>query len=114
MFRGGPLTLRQGSDSTKSRHRKRKSSAAAREAVYSVCMAEALERRVLLSGLTTVASIVPYPLGAEPKCTLVMDGAGNLYGTTETAGAYNDGTVFEWIKATNTVMVIAAFNGARP
>jgi uncharacterized repeat protein (TIGR03803 family) len=33
--------------------------------------------------------------GAEPFAGLVMDGAGNLYGTTTAGGLYNWGTVFE-------------------
>jgi uncharacterized repeat protein (TIGR03803 family) len=33
--------------------------------------------------------------GANPAAGLIFDAAGNLYGTTEYAGAYNSGTVFE-------------------
>jgi uncharacterized repeat protein (TIGR03803 family) len=33
--------------------------------------------------------------GAYPQASLIFDAAGNLYGTTEVGGAYNEGTVFE-------------------
>lgn len=33
--------------------------------------------------------------GEYPEAGLIMDGAGNLYGTTSSGGATNDGTVFE-------------------
>jgi uncharacterized repeat protein (TIGR03803 family) len=33
--------------------------------------------------------------GSTPYAGLVLDGAGNLYGTTSSGGAYNQGTVFE-------------------
>jgi uncharacterized repeat protein (TIGR03803 family) len=94
-----------------------KLTAAARQAVQPIFHAEILEQRILLSGLTTVASFNPWALGAQPYSTPVADGAGNLYGTTSAGGAYNVGTVFEWVKATNTVTLVATFNienGAMP
>ena len=33
--------------------------------------------------------------GSDPSCNLVFDKSGNLYGTTESGGVYNSGTVFE-------------------
>ena len=42
---------------------------------------------------------------------LVLDGQGNLYGTTEYGGANNDGTVFEIAKGSNTITIPAVFNG---
>jgi uncharacterized repeat protein (TIGR03803 family) len=33
--------------------------------------------------------------GYQTYANLVLDGAGNLYGTTDRGGVYNDGTVFE-------------------
>jgi uncharacterized repeat protein (TIGR03803 family) len=43
----------------------------------------------------------PPPIGdgAYPQASLIMDSAGNLYGTTETGGALGGGTVFELVKA---------------
>jgi uncharacterized repeat protein (TIGR03803 family) len=91
---------------------RRKRRAALGEAVYTVCQAEPLERRVLLSGLTTVASFDPPNVGANPFSAPIADSAGNLYVTTSVGGVYNDGAVFEWTKSTNSVAIVASFNGA--
>ena len=40
---------------------------------------------------------------------VVMDAAGNLFGTTETGGANSDGTVFEIAKGSNTITTVATF-----
>src|SRR5664280_601677 len=37
--------------------------------------------------------------GTDPLAGLIFDAAGNLYGTTEYAGNYGGGTVFEWTPA---------------
>jgi uncharacterized repeat protein (TIGR03803 family) len=50
--------------------------------------------------------------GAYPLSQLVGDAAGNLFGTTETGGADNDGTVFEIIKATAALITLATFTDA--
>jgi uncharacterized repeat protein (TIGR03803 family) len=49
------------------------------------------------SGVWTESNIYSFPAsaGAEPFGGLIFDGAGNLYGTTETGGTYNLGSVFE-------------------
>ena len=56
--------------------------------------------------------------GADPQAALIMDSAGNLYGTTVDGGANNDGTVFKISPAgTETVLrsfVGGATDGARP
>jgi uncharacterized repeat protein (TIGR03803 family) len=54
--------------------------------------------------------------GANPVCTLVADAAGNLFGTTYTAGPSNKGTVFELSPPAAggkewTFQVIYAFTG---
>jgi uncharacterized repeat protein (TIGR03803 family) len=42
----------------------------------------------------------------------VRDNSGNLFGTTESGGANGYGTVFEWVKSTSTISVLANFNGS--
>jgi uncharacterized repeat protein (TIGR03803 family) len=66
--------------------------------------------------ITTLASFSgsdgSYPLGG-----LVIDGGGNLYGTTESGGAPNEGTVFELAQGSSTITTLASFditNGANP
>jgi uncharacterized repeat protein (TIGR03803 family) len=49
--------------------------------------------------------------GAAPSGNLVMDGSGNLYGTTSYGGASNDGTLFELAAGSGTIATIASFNG---
>ena len=51
--------------------------------------------------------------GVAPQAGLVMDAAGNLYGTTYNGGTYNYGTVFELTPAAGggwTEMVLHNFN----
>ena len=50
--------------------------------------------------------------GASPLSKLVSDAAGDLFGTTETGGADDDGTVFEIAKSTGLLSTLATFNGA--
>ena len=50
--------------------------------------------------------------GASPLSQLVSDAAGDLFGTTETGGADNDGTVFEIAKSTGALVTLATFTGA--
>jgi uncharacterized repeat protein (TIGR03803 family) len=53
--------------------------------------------------------------GADPYSSLIMDAAGDLFGTTIYGGASNDGTVFEIAKSgsgySSTLTVLASFNG---
>jgi uncharacterized repeat protein (TIGR03803 family) len=54
--------------------------------------------------------------GAEPASSLIMDGAGNLYGTTYSAGSSGYGTVFK-IRGMGFPITLASFNnsnGANP
>ena len=72
---------------------------------------EGLEIRLTLS-MTTLASF-GYPNGIWPDAGLAMDSSGNLYGTTQTDGAYGPyGTVFEIAKATGAMTTLASFNSA--
>ena len=72
---------------------------------------ELLESRVLLSGFSTVASFSGAN-GANPYSSLVMDGSGNLYGTTSAGGANGDGEIFEIAKGTSIITVLHSFDGA--
>jgi len=49
--------------------------------------------------------------GAGPS-SLVMDSAGNLFGTTATGGPNNSGTLFEIVAGTHDIVTLAAFGGA--
>ena len=50
--------------------------------------------------------------GANPLSDLVVDAAGDLFGTTELGGADNGGTVFEIAKSTGLLSTLATFTGA--
>jgi uncharacterized repeat protein (TIGR03803 family) len=51
--------------------------------------------------------------GANPRAGLIMDGSGNIYGTTSQGGAYGEGTVFELVNSsgTYTEKVLYSFGG---
>jgi uncharacterized repeat protein (TIGR03803 family) len=61
--------------------------------------------------ITTLASFINDTNGSAVPGGLVVDGHGNLYGTTENGGTENDGTVFEIASGSNTVTTLASFNG---
>ncbi|MDB5326935.1 MAG: hypothetical protein JWM57_2504 [Phycisphaerales bacterium] len=49
--------------------------------------------------------------GRLPGGGLIMDNAGNLFGTTEVGGTFDRGAVFEADKLTSTIKPLATFNG---
>ena len=51
------------------------------------------------------------PTVPSPEAGLIMDSSGNLYGTTESGGVDDDGTVFELAKGSGTITTLASFNG---
>ena len=62
---------------------------------------------------TVLRAFNPITDGAHPHAGLVMDAAGNLYGTTFANGTYNHGTVFESTRAAGggwTEKVLYSFN----
>ena len=69
--------------------------------------------RISLGGVETVlysfAGTTTHD-GAYPRAGLIMDGSGDLYGTTSAGGTYDLGTVFE-ISASGTETVLHSFAG---
>ncbi len=73
-----------------------------------------LEERRLLTNytLTTLATFNGADLTQADYGGVTLDAQGNLYGTTFSGGAYNDGTVYEVAKGSNTISTLASFNGS--
>ena len=61
--------------------------------------------------ITTLASFNGTD-GEYPHSGVIMDGSGNLYGTTAIGGASGDGTVFKLAHGSSTITTLASFNGA--
>lgn len=57
-----------------------------------------------------LASFVPAPHGSYPDSDLVKGQDGNFYGTTDSGGTYNAGTVFK-ITPTGVLTTLVSFNG---
>jgi uncharacterized repeat protein (TIGR03803 family) len=79
-----------------------------------ISQSEILEPRTLLSGIATLASFVPYPVGVDPGIHVAVDGNGNLYATMADGGAWGDGTVVEVPAGSaeeNLPILLASFNG---
>ena len=66
----------------------------------------------IAAGTNTVSTIESFNKtnGAGPNPGLTFDGKGNLFGTTNAGGTYNDGTVFEILSGTNSLKTIASFS----
>jgi uncharacterized repeat protein (TIGR03803 family) len=68
----------------------------------------------LAQGSGTITSLASFngTNGNSPMCRLLMDGSGNLYGTTSSGGAFGNGTVFELMQGSGTITTLASFNGS--
>jgi uncharacterized repeat protein (TIGR03803 family) len=68
----------------------------------------------LAAGSGTITTLASFDgtNGSQPRAGLVMDGSGNLYGTTWGGGAHSLGTVFELAAGSGTITTLATFNGA--
>src|ERR1700722_19162950 len=76
--------------------------------------AEILEKRFLFAvqyASSTLHTFVPLPSGEFPS-GVVMDAAGNLFGTTNSGGPAGDGTIFELAAGSNSVTTLASFSSA--
>ena len=70
------------------------------------------------TGYSTTPTVVVsfnYFNGRSPEAGLAMDGSGNLFGTTYSGGAHNEGTIFEITKTisgySSTPVVLFSFDG---
>ncbi len=63
--------------------------------------------------LTTLATLNEANFDGVPY-TLIVDGNGNIYGTTEYGGPNGDGTVFELPAGSHTITTLASFNYSPP
>jgi uncharacterized repeat protein (TIGR03803 family) len=61
------------------------------------------------SSITIPLASFTQATGAIPKSSLVMDSKGNLFGTTSTGGANNDGTLFELPAGSSTIVPLVSF-----
>ncbi|HLN32693.1 MAG TPA: choice-of-anchor tandem repeat GloVer-containing protein [Gemmataceae bacterium] len=68
----------------------------------------------LAHGSGTITTLASFNVtnGRQPRDPLVMDGSGNLYGTTQFGGANRRGTVFELAYGSSTITTLASFNGS--
>src|SRR6202034_1601501 len=64
-------------------------------------------------GSSTISTLAYFngSRGAYRDAGLVMDSAGDLYGTTGSGGATRHGTIIELPKGSGTVTVLSSFNG---
>jgi hypothetical protein len=50
--------------------------------------------------------------GADPTGSLVVDGQGNVFGSTAAGGVFGDGSIYEAPVSGNSIATLASFNGA--
>lgn len=68
----------------------------------------------LAKGSNTITALASFDGfdGTQPQDSLILDGSGNLYGTTYEGGADGDGTVFEIARGSNAITTLATFDGS--
>jgi len=68
----------------------------------------------ILHGTTAITPLATFDTtnGANPDCGLVLDGNGDVFGTTFRGGADGGGTVFEVLKNSGQVTVLASLDAA--
>ncbi len=68
----------------------------------------------LAAGSNTISVLASFngTNGSSPQSALLLDGAGNLFGTTFNGGANNDGVVFELAHGSSTITALASFDGS--
>jgi len=72
---------------------------------------ECLEPRITPSYTLSTLATFNGSNGADLLAGLIEDSSGNLFGTTYSGGANNDGTVYEVAHGSGTVTTLATFNG---
>jgi uncharacterized repeat protein (TIGR03803 family) len=67
----------------------------------------------LVKGSGTITALASFDGtdGANPQAGVILDSAGNLYGTTSSGGASGYGTVFELFNGSGALTTLATFNG---
>jgi uncharacterized repeat protein (TIGR03803 family) len=66
----------------------------------------------IAAGTNTLTNLINFTAATgQPTGNLVVDAAGNLYGTTVTGGLFGHGTVFEISNGTNVLTKLVDFNG---
>jgi uncharacterized repeat protein (TIGR03803 family) len=66
----------------------------------------------IVAGSNTISTLASFNNtdGAEPVDAVTLDGEGDIYGTTQTGGADNLGTVFEIAQGSGTITTLVSFN----
>jgi uncharacterized repeat protein (TIGR03803 family) len=94
----------------KSKNPKQRSHARFAPSRFSRLRLETLEARTLPS-IVTLASFNGSN-GDSPIASLIEDSSGNLFGTTDAGGTFNNGTVFEVAAGSGSITTLASFNGS--
>jgi len=68
----------------------------------------------VVSGSDAITTLATFDAtnGSSPQGGVVMDGSGNLYGTTEYGGANGDGTIFQLGIGNSTITTLVSFDGS--